>query len=697
MNLSGISIAELPKIGAIFSQRLKKLGIRTISDLLFYFPFRYDDLRNITTIRHLRLNEVQNFRAKIELIANKRTARKRMTITEALIADETGQIKVVWFQQPYLAKALIIGQYYLFSGKIVHDRFGLLLSNPTFEPLKKETIHTGRIVPVYPLCAGISQKQFRMILNAALPYRTRLRDWLPHEIKARRHLLDLQGAIKEIHFPTDESNLHYAKKRLQFDEMFFLQLKTQSLVQLRRKTKALPIPFHQHRIQQFIASLPFQLTNDQKKGAWAIVKDLEKEKPMNRLLEGDVGSGKTVVAAIGLVQCFINGFQGVLLAPTEILAQQHFRSFQKLFHRPRWSIGLLTRSSCDIFPDAVSFQNQSLKKKRKILLEKILRNEINLVVGTHALLEDKIRFGKCGLAIIDEQHRFGVRQRKALTEKSGTDFHQPHLLSLTATPIPRSLTLTAYGDLDCSILKEKPPDRKPILTSLVSESERQTAYRFIDSRIEKGEQAFVVCPLISESDVLGVKSVNEVASRLEKTEFSHRNIAMIHGKLKNKEKENVMKKFLDREIDLLVATSVIEVGIDVANATIMMIEDGERFGLSQLHQFRGRVGRGERQAYCFVFSNSFFSDSKRRLSAFVSCDDGFALAEKDLEMRGPGEMYGTMQSGLPELKIADLRDHELLMATKKESQQLFEDDPDLSRYPMIKRHIDLWLSSIHLE
>lgn len=690
-------VGDLPKIGPTLGARLKHLGIQTISDLLFTFPVRYDDLSIITPLAHIQVGEHYTIRAKVELLANKRSPRKRMTITEAMISDETGQLKAVWFQQPYLRNVLTPGKEFLFSGKIQADRYGVCLLNPTYEMAKSETLHVGRIVPLYHLTAGLTQKQLRFFLSQALPVARALEDWLPEDIRQRQQLLPISKALISIHFPENHTELTQARQRLKFDELFFLQLKSQALIRLRKSNRAPCIPFRQPTIKAFIASLPFELTPDQKKVAWQILQDLEREHPMNRLVEGDVGSGKTVVAAIALRQCVDHQNQGAVFAPTEVLAFQHFQTFQHLLSASSVRLALLTQSAAEAFPHDATLTSLPKNKQRKYLLEQILLHNIDVVIGTHALLQDDVKFSKLGLAVIDEQHRFGVHQRKILTEKSGDPHIQPHLLSMTATPIPRSLALTVYGDLDLSLIRQKPKGRKAIETSLISDRERPSAYHFIDALLEQGQQAFVLCPLISESDLLGVKSVTEETENLKKNIFPHRRIGMLHGKMKAAEKQKIMKNFFDRHLDVLVATSVIEVGIDIPNATVMMIEDAERFGLAQLHQFRGRVGRSDQQSYCFAFSNSWNPETRERLRAFTETNDGFALAEKDLQLRGPGEVYGVQQSGLPQLKIATIGDRELIEAAQTEAHALFAQAPDLSSAPRLKNHLDRWLQSLHLE
>lgn len=684
-------IKELYRVGKVTAKRLGKLGISTAKDLLFYFPFRYDDFSNICPINQLILGNTYTIKGRIELIKNIRSPRKRMFITEALISDQTGKIKSIWFNQPYLTKNLLTGTEIFLSGKLEIYNYSKHFNNPVYEIVKEglDQTHTARIVPIYSLTSNLTQKQIRFLTKLALPLANQIPDWLPQSIKEKYNFINLNQALSHIHFPDNLAKLNQARERLKFDELFLIQLQIQSLRNELEKNKAPQIIFQKEETKKLVDSLPFTLTADQKKTAWQILQDTQKIRPMNRLVEGDVGSGKTIVAVIAMFNAVLSGFQSVYMAPTEILAKQHFNNISQLLKNSKINVGLLTRSDWRM--------NSTEKTTKKDLINQIKKGAVDLIIGTHALIQEKIKFNKLGLAIIDEQHRFGVEQRKLLKEKSCSKNFIPHLLSMTATPIPRSLALTLYGDLDLSIISQMPKGRKKIITKIVGSLNRPKAYNFVLEEIKKGRQVFVICPLIDPSDKLGVKSVTEEYERLKNKIFPKLNIAMLHGKLKSAEKEEIMQKFLAKKTDLLVSTSVIEVGIDVPNATIMMIEGAERFGLAQLHQFRGRVGRGEQQSYCLLFPTDDSLATISRLKALENCQNGFELAQKDLELRGPGEIYGTKQSGLPELKIASLTDYKTITIAQEEAKMLLAEDPELHQYPLLKNKIEAFTKIVHLE
>lgn len=680
-------IITLPTVGKTTAARLKKLKLETARDLIFYYPYRYDDLSQVTAIDRLDAGQTAVIKAKIDLLENRRAHRRRMFLTEAVVADETDSLKVIWFNQPFLKKTLKAGSLYYLAGRVEYGRYGLQMINPTYELAKEEQTHTARLVPIYPATVGLTQKQLRFLIKKVLPTVKVVKDFLPLAIKNKLKLPSLAWALAQLHFPQNKNNLEQARHRLKFDELFFIQLNTQLIKLSLQQLKAPAIKFKEKANKQFIDSLPFNLTDDQRKATWQILLDLEKNQPMNRLLEGDVGSGKTVVAVIAAYNVFLNGWQTIYMAPTEILAQQHFQTIGKLFSNNKIKVALLTSGI-----QRVNFDNE-LKKKE--ILELIKNGKVDFIIGTHALIQQKVEYKKVGLAIVDEQHRFGVAQRHALKQKGNLT---PHLLSMTATPIPRSLALTIYGDLDLSIIKQMPKGRKKILTRLVPFDKRDAAYGFINQQIAKGRQIFVICPLIDPSDKLGVKSVKLEFEKLDKEVFPHLKIGLLHGRMKAKEKEEIMAEFLANKIKILVATSVIEVGIDVPNATVMMIEGADRFGLAQLHQFRGRVGRSEYQSYCFLFTDSQNEKTAERLKALVQSEDGFALAEKDLEFRGPGEVYGTKQSGyLPNLRIATLTDYPIIQEARAEAEELIKKDPDLKSYPDIKKKMEEFNLAVHLE
>jgi ATP-dependent DNA helicase RecG len=675
-------VENLLRVGRATSKKLQNLGLRTAEDLLFYFPFRYEDWSKILPISQMTYGSAGTCRGRVELIKNTRSFHKRKNITEALISDDSGSIKAVWFNQPFLTKILKVGDEVFLSGKVDFDRFGIHLTSPSYEKVGvgEEAIHTARIVPVYRTTESLTNKQIRFLIKLVAPLAFKVRDWLPTEIKKEFGLIDLNRALEQIHFPKNVNLVKAARHRLKFNELFLVQLQNLLLKINLQKSTAPEASFQEEETKKFTAALPFKLTNGQRQAAWEILKDLASGKPMNRLLEGDVGSGKTVVAAIAILNIFLNGYRTILMAPTEILAKQHFNTFCKLFSNLK--IGLVTRSEKKI--------NNEPEKNNDT--EFILDNS-DLIIGTHALIQDNIKIDKLGLAIVDEQHRFGVKQRQALKG----DKESPHFLSMTATPIPRTMSLVFYGDLDISVIKELPAGRKKILTKVVSPEKREAAYEFVRKEIKNGRQVFVICPLIDQSDKLGVKSAKEEYKKLSQEIFPELEIGLLHGKMKSGEKEKVMGEFLENKINILVSTSVVEVGVDVPNATIMMIEGAERFGLAQLHQFRGRVGRSDFQSYCFLFSDSDGEEAAKRLLVMTTCNDGFALAEKDLEFRGPGEVWGVRQSGMPDLQIASLTDYAIIKEAKSAAENFIKKDPELVKYPDLREKLGSFLEKIHLE
>lgn len=648
-------------------------------------------------VNHLTYGSVGTCRGRVELIKNTRSFHKRKNITEALVSDESGSIKVVWFNQPYLTKVLKIGDEIFLSGKVDFGRFGIHFTSPSYEKVREdgETTSTARIVPVYSTTENLTNKQIRFLVKLVAPLAEKVGDWLPAEIKKDFNLVNLKQALRQIHFPDNVSGLKAARHRLKFNELFLIQLQNALLKVDFLKSRAPVIAFHEDETKKFTASLPFKLTDGQRRAAWEILKDMEAGKPMNRLLEGDVGSGKTVVAAIAALNVFLSGYRSVLMAPTEILAEQHYNTFCKLFIGFDVKIGLVTRSKKMVNWES-EIMNQKKEKKQKSNKthdSKFVIHNANLIIGTHALIQKNVDFEKLGLAIVDEQHRFGVRQRQALKGKE----ESPHFFSMTATPIPRTVSLIFFGDLNLSLIKELPAGRKKILTKVVAPENRQKAYEFIAREIKNGRQAFVICPLIDPSDKLGVKSAKEEYKKLSEEVFPKFEVGLLHGRMKSEEKEKVMKNFLENKINILISTSVVEVGVDVPNATIMMIEGAERFGLAQLHQFRGRVGRLTFQSYCFLFSESESEEAIKRLTVMTECNDGFVLAEKDLEFRGPGEVWGIKQSGMPNLRIATLTDYSIIKEAKDAVERIMIKYPGLAAWPDLKAKLDDFEKEVHLE
>lgn len=698
-------VTQLTRVGKILENRLKRLGIVTVADLLYYFPFRYEDYSQIKTIKELQEGEQVTIHGTLEHIASKRSPRKRILLTEAVVVDSSQErLRIIWFGQPFIAKVLKAGDEVFFSGKITSDMFGLQMVGPSYEKAASHTTHTARIVPLYPLTEGITQKQMRFLLSQIIGLSEKVDDWLPTEICEKAELRILSDALKTIHFPESYDDLHAAEKRLKFDELFILQLRSEMVRRDVKRSTAPEISFQEERSKEFVQSLPFELTKDQKIAAWEILQDMQKKEPMNRLLEGDVGSGKTVVAAMALYNALLNNYQGVMMAPTEILASQHFESLQKLFSNLKIEIALLTRSKAEV--NSEQEMPKSFAGKKEKVLEEMKQGRAQIIVGTHALLSEEVKFSNLGLVVIDEQHRFGVEQRKTIREKSGKKKYTPHFLSMTATPIPRSFALTLYGDLDLSIIKQKPSGRKPILTRFVDPHNREKAYEFIRKQIHDGRQVFVICPLIEEkkesgednrpSVVLQVqdekKTVMKEFERLSQKVFPEYKVAFLHGKMQSKEKDEIMKSFADGETHILVSTSVVEVGVNIPNASVMMIEGSDKFGLAQLHQFRGRVGRSDHQSYCFLFSDSPSKKAKERLEFFEKTLDGFVLAEYDLQTRGPGEVYGTVQSGMMNFRLATLNDTELIKLARDLAR-----DVDFEMHPGLKKKVREWEMKIHLE
>ncbi|MFH1111815.1 MAG: ATP-dependent DNA helicase RecG [Patescibacteria group bacterium] len=676
-------LSQVPGIGPATLKKLAKLELKTCSNLLWHLPSRYDDFSNIILIKSIKVGEKVTIRGKIQLIQNRRSWQRHLSVTEAIVSDNTGSIKCVWFNQPYLTQTLKSGQTILLAGIMKQSNYGWQIEQPAYELASTHPLHTGRLVPYYPLTQGLTSHILRQLIARVLPLTQTLPDWLPETIYKQYQLLKLNQALSSIHFPNNYQELYQARSRLAFNELFLLRLQAKLAHLNYAQTKAKIIPFST-ATKKFVEQLPWPLTQDQRKITWQIIKDLSKTEPMNRLLQGDVGSGKTVVAGIAALNVILAGGQVVLLAPTEILAEQHFSTLASLFKKWPIVLGLLTHSHQAVYSFATI--NRLAKKTTLTEIKKQLtENKINFLIGTHAILSKTIKVPKLNLLIVDEQHRFGVEQRQTLTIKNTNTV--PHFLSLSATPIPRSLALTIYGDLNISLLKQMPSGRKPITTKIISPAEREQAYVLIKKEIKSGNRVFIICPLIDESDFLGVKAATTEKARLNQEIFPDIAIGLLHGKMSGKTKSEVMQNFKSSKTPILVATSVVEVGVDVPEATVMIIEGAERFGLAQLHQLRGRVGRSDRPSFCLLFADSENAKSNKRLEALMNFQSGFDLAEQDLKLRGPGDLMGITQAGWPALKIASLANSELLEKVRNATNQLLQNDPKLEYNPLLKQKV----------
>lgn len=662
-------IIELRGVGEELAKKLAVLGVKNVGDLIENYPRRYEDYSNVLPLNKIRPGVV-TLEAKINQIKG-RYVRRGMHITEAIASDETGSVRLVWFNQPYRAAAIKHGQNYFISGEYALRRGRFSIANPSVELVSDFPVNTARIIPIYRETKGLKSFQIRKLVREAADIVKEMPEHLPSWLLKEQKLLDYKAAALEMHFPSNAEALEKAQRRLGFEEVFQLSLAALLNKQELTREKGLAIPFNEKLAKNFVSKLSFQLTDAQRKAIWRIYQDLEKTQPMNRLLEGDVGSGKTVVAAMAALMVMENKYQVAFMAPTEILARQHADTLYKFLS----SVG---------YSDQLGLLVGSLKPQAKRLMhQKIKNGEVRLIVGTHALISEKVDMHKLGLIIVDEQHRFGVDQRKKLQAKAG---HMPHVLHMSATPIPRSIALTLYGELDISILDELPPGRKMIQTKICSPNSRAQLNIQIDEQLESGRQMFIVCPLILDTDLSKGLSVEEVYERVSKKEFKRRRVALLHGKLKSDEKDKIMQAFLNQEYDILVSTTVIEVGVDVPNATIMLIEGAERFGLAQIHQLRGRVGRGAHQSYCFLM----LSDSRapsQRLRALENTSDGFVLAELDLELRGPGAIYGTTQHGVLDLRVAKLTDTKLIVLARAAAQEFIEKKENLKKYPHLAEKV----------
>lgn len=662
-------ITEIKGVGESVAEKLRTLGIETKEDLIWNFPRKYEDYSEITPISKLRPGHV-TIKVKIKQ-AKGRYVRRGMHITEAVASDDTDSVYLIWFNQPYRAAGLKLGQEYFVSGTYELSRGRFSIMNPSAELASNFQVNTARIIPIYRETKGLKSAVIRKLMANIMDEIKLVDEGLPENVIKEQDLVSRAEALLGIHFPTSIDDISKAKKRLAFEEVFTLVLTSLINKQENMRAKSIKIPFREKLAKEFVAKLPYKLTNAQRKVVWQVYKDIEKDIPTNRLVQGDVGSGKTVVAAMAALMVMEAGYQTAFMAPTEILARQHAKNLSDMLE----PLGL---------SDSVVLLLGSMKPAQKRNAHTAIKSgKAGLIIGTHALISEKVDMHKLGLVVIDEQHRFGVEQRKKLLKKAG---HIPHLVSMTATPIPRSLALTVYGELDISVIDEMPPGRKPPITKIISPNSKTRLYSDIDKELKAGRQMFVVCPLISESETLNFLSAEEVYKELSEKAFKHRKVALLHGKQKADEKQKTMGEFAKGKIDVLVSTTVIEVGVDVPNATLMLIEGVERFGLAQIHQLRGRVGRGEHQSYCYLLMSDSSAPS-RRLRALEQTNDGFKLAELDLELRGPGAIYGAAQHGELDLRLADISDSKFIASVRAAAQEFLDKGEKLSKYPWLEREV----------
>lgn len=647
-------------IGPKKADKLNKLGIFTLKDLLYYFPRQFEDRNNLKKIAQLEDGEKVTIKAVISSI-NTFSPKEGMTLTKIDVKDETGSAKLVFFNKSYIKNTFRPGDSILVFGKVKKKFNNLELTSCELEYLTNSPKNTCRFMPVYQLTYGVTNKEIMSIIRTVLEDKELIiQEYMPQRIIEKYRLCSIDFAVRNIHSPSSKESLKIALYRIVFEELLILQLGLFVFKSGRNKEDGIKFETSKD-LKKIISALPFKLTKAQNRALDEIIQDMNLEKIMNRLVQGDVGSGKTVVALLALANCVLNGYQGALMAPTEILAGQHYISLTESLKDFGINVGLLIGSLT--------------KKQKDTVLEQIRNNEIDILIGTHALIEDKVEFNNIGLVITDEQHRFGVMQRSKLSLKGAN----PDILVMTATPIPRTLALILYGDLDISIIDELPPGRQPIETIAIEKSKRDRAYNNLVRReVESGRQVYIVCPLVEESEAIEAKSAVELVEELRAEYFHDLRLGLLHGKMKSSEKDEVMERFKNKEIDILVSTTVIEVGVNVPNATLMIIENAERFGLAQLHQLRGRVGRGSHKSYCVLIYDSKTDVCRQRMAIMEETNDGFKISEKDLEIRGPGEFFGTRQHGLPELKVANLFKHiKILKLAQQEARYILGEDNNL--------------------
>lgn len=667
---------QIRGVGEKTYDQLSLAGLRTVRDLIYFFPRTHEDYSQVSKIAGIRPGKV-SVQGRFQQVHTRRV-RRGMSVTEAVLVDETSKVPVVWFNQPYRAQQLAEGKEWLVTGEFGLQRTKYQIVNPACEAIDGPHISGGRIVPVYRAVKGLKSQLIRKILMEIKPVMTMLPETLPSELVKKENLMTHADAVVAQHFPNSAEELRRSRERLGFEELLALMLASRMNRDANAQLDGWHIPFDETAAKSFVAKLPFELTDAQKLAAWEIIKNFEAAHPMNRLLQGDVGAGKTVVAGMAAYLAAQQGYQTALMAPTELLAVQHAATLDMLLSPFNITVGLLTGGV--------------KQSQRKELLPAIANGAVAVTVGTHALFQDTVKFHKLGFVVIDEQHRFGVEQRQRLIAKGEK---MPHLLAMTATPIPRSLQLTVYGELDISLIRQRPKGRKPIITEIISPNSRAQMEREIEKELAAGRQAYVVCPLIEDQSKnnagdlpdIELKSVQMEVKRLKADGFKHRSIGLLHGKLSADEKQTVMQQFKDKKIDILVSTTVVEVGVDVPNATVMIIEGAERFGLAQLHQLRGRVGRSDMQSYCYLIPSTSQKPSKR-LYEMTRSNDGFYLAEKDLELRGPGEIYGRAQSGQLSLAMANLANTTELKRAKRAADWLVKQGINLVQYEQLYKEVE---------
>ncbi|EOD00523.1 ATP-dependent DNA helicase RecG [Caldisalinibacter kiritimatiensis] len=668
-----MSVQYVKGVGPKRAKKLNRINIETVNDLIYYFPRTYEDRRTIKKIIDCQEGEKATLKVLVCGDSAVNRPRKGLTITKVPVRDDTGFAYLVWFNQEYFAKRLKKGQTIKVNGKVKKNFKGLEIYNPEITTADKFDNRFDRVLPIYPLTEKLTNNEMiKLISNVLKEYIDLVEDVLPEDIIKNFNLWSIKDALLNIHFPTDRESYTKAKERLAFEELLILQL---GLLMIKNKynIEKSGIKFKKvQEINEFLSKLPFELTNAQKRVLKEISKDMESDKTMNRLVQGDVGSGKTIIAILAIFKAVKSGYQAVMMAPTEILARQHYESINEMLSE--YDI------KCELLVGSIT------NSKKKEILRKIRNGEIDVIVGTHAVIQNNVEFNRLGLAITDEQHRFGVRQRAALSLKG----ENPDVLVMTATPIPRTLALILYGDLDISIIDELPPGRKKVETYAINNNMKLRAYNFVKKQVKEGRQGYIVCPLVEESDSMNIQSATELYEKLSKEYFADLKLGLLHGKMKAKEKDEVMNKFKNGDIDILVSTTVIEVGVNVPNANIMVIENAERFGLAQLHQLRGRVGRGNYQSYCILINESKNKVARERMRIMERTNNGFIISEKDLELRGPGEFFGTRQHGLPDLKIANIfADMRILKMAQKVANKILERDPHLqdNKYKKLRNKI----------